>query len=75
LSDRLADQQYSLAHQSPERNGWRNRGDNIGRIEISETFRLIDLPVGMPREIFTDLKKVRVCGQQLKISHRPGQVE
>ncbi len=43
-------------------------GRNIGRIEISEDFSLIDLPVGMPREIFNDLRKVRVCGQALNIS-------
>ena len=46
-------------------------GRHIGAIEIEEAFSLIDLPIGMPREIFRDLKKVWVCGQQLKIS-RPG---
>jgi ATP-dependent RNA helicase DeaD len=46
-------------------------GRNIGHIAIEEDFSLIDLPVGMPREVFRDLKKVWVCGQQLKISrHR-----
>jgi ATP-dependent RNA helicase DeaD len=43
-------------------------GNHIGQIEISEQFSLIDLPKGMPKEIFKDLKKVWVCGQQLKIS-------
>ncbi len=43
-------------------------GDHVGQIEISEQFSLIDLPKGMPKEIFRDLKKVWVCGQQLKIS-------
>ncbi len=47
-------------------------GQHIGQIEIFENYSLIDLPVGMPREIFKDLKKVWVCGQQLRIS-RPGQ--
>jgi ATP-dependent RNA helicase DeaD len=46
-------------------------GRNIGQIAIEDTYSLIDLPVGMPREIFRDLKKVWVCGQQLRIS-RPG---
>ncbi len=43
-------------------------GRHIGAIEIESEFSLIDLPVGMPREVFRDLKKVWVCGQQLRIS-------
>ena len=43
-------------------------GRHIGAIEIESDFSLIDLPVGMPRELFRDLKKVWVCGQQLQIS-------
>lgn len=43
-------------------------GQHIGAIEIEDEFSLIDLPVGMPREVFRDLKKVWVCGQQLRIS-------
>jgi len=43
-------------------------GRHIGAIEIEDDFSLIDLPVGMPREVFRDLKKVWVCGQQLRIS-------
>jgi len=43
-------------------------GRYIGAIEIEEEFSLLDLPVGMPREVFRDLKKVWVCGQQLRIS-------
>ena len=43
-------------------------GRHIGAIEIEADFSLIDLPVGMPREVFRDLKKVWVCGQQLRIS-------
>jgi ATP-dependent RNA helicase DeaD len=46
-------------------------GDHIGHIEIHTEYSLVDLPVGMPREVFNDLIKVRVCGQALKIS-RPG---
>ncbi|TWI12061.1 DEAD/DEAH box helicase [Aerolutibacter ruishenii] len=44
----------------------------IGRIDIRDDHSLIDLPEGMPREIMEHLKKVRVAGQQLRIS-RPGQ--
>ena len=47
-------------------------GEHIGQIEISDQHSLVDLPKGMPKEVFNDLKKVWVCGQQLKIS-RPGE--
>ena len=43
-------------------------GEHIGQIEIEDNFSLVDLPVGMPKAIFMDLKKVRVCGQRLDIS-------
>ncbi|MDH3419830.1 MAG: DEAD/DEAH box helicase [Gammaproteobacteria bacterium] len=43
-------------------------GRYIGHIEINADFSLIDLPVGMPREVLEGLKKVWVCGQALKIS-------
>ena len=41
---------------------------HIGHIEIQTDFTLIDLPKGMPDEIFQDLRKVWVCGQKLQIS-------
>ncbi len=40
----------------------------IGRINIYDDYSLVDLPEGMPKEIFNELKKVWVVGQQLKIS-------
>jgi len=40
----------------------------IGQICIESDHSLIDLPVGMPKEIFSDLKKTRVCGVPMKIS-------
>lgn len=43
-------------------------GGQIGRIEIYEDHSTIDLPAGMPPEIFRGLKKVWVAGQQLNIS-------
>ena len=43
-------------------------GEHIGHIEIEQQFSTVDLPVGMPRDIFMDLKKVRVCGRPMKIS-------
>ena len=43
-------------------------GEHIGHIEIDQHFSTVDLPAGMPRDIFMDLKKVRVCGRPMKIS-------
>ena len=40
----------------------------MGRINIYDDYSLIDLPEGMPRAIFNDLKKTRVVGQPLRIS-------
>ncbi len=44
----------------------------IGRIEIYEEYSTVDMPDGMPREIFDHLSKVRVSGQQLRISKASG---
>jgi len=49
----------------------------IGQISIETDHSLVDLPEGMPKEIFADLKKTRVCGVPLKLSrlsdqHRSG---
>ncbi|GMG87344.1 DEAD/DEAH box helicase [Biformimicrobium ophioploci] len=41
----------------------------IGRIEIYDRFSTVDLPEGMPKEVFQHLKKVRVAGEALKIIH------
>ena len=46
-------------------------GEHIGHIDIREDHSLVDLPQGMPGEIFAGLKRTRVCGQALAIS-RPG---
>ena len=43
----------------------------IGRIEIYQDHSTVDLPDGMPKEVFDHLKSVWVSGQKLKIS-RPG---
>ena len=40
----------------------------IGRIEIEDEYSLIDLPEGMPKDVFQHLKKVWVSGRPLKIS-------
>jgi ATP-dependent RNA helicase DeaD len=41
---------------------------HIGHIDIHTEFSLVDLPDGMPKDVFRELRKVRVCGQCLKIS-------
>jgi len=41
----------------------------IGRIEIFDTYSMLELPDGMPPDLFKHLGKVWVAGQQLKISY------
>jgi ATP-dependent RNA helicase DeaD len=41
---------------------------HIGHIDIHSDFSLVDLPVGMPNDVFQNLKRTWVCGQRLKIS-------
>ncbi len=41
---------------------------HMGRIQINDDYSTIDLPEGMPKDIFADLKSVRVAGQKLNIS-------
>ncbi len=43
-------------------------GEHIGHISIEQSYSLVDLPSGMPRDILMDLKKVRVCGRPMKIA-------
>jgi ATP-dependent RNA helicase DeaD len=44
----------------------------IGRVSIRGEHSLIDLPEGMPTDVFQHLKKVWVTGQQLRISEWDG---
>ena len=41
---------------------------NIGRIDIRDKYSFVDLPEGMPKDVFTDLKKTWVGGQKLNIT-------
>ncbi len=41
---------------------------HIGYIDIDKNFSTIDLPPGMPEEIFNDLRTVKVCGKELNLS-------
>jgi ATP-dependent RNA helicase DeaD len=43
-------------------------GRHIGHIDIHEDHSFVDLPAGMPKEIFRELKTVRVRGAELHIS-------
>jgi ATP-dependent RNA helicase DeaD len=40
----------------------------IGQIEIFDGYSVVDLPDGMPKNVFQDLQKAWVCQQQLKIT-------
>ncbi len=40
----------------------------IGHIGIGEDTTTVDLPSGMPKEVFETLRRIRVCGQALDIS-------
>uniref|UniRef100_UPI0025F5532A DbpA RNA binding domain-containing protein n=1 Tax=Rugamonas sp. TaxID=1926287 RepID=UPI0025F5532A len=42
---------------------------HIGRIEIFDSYSMLELPAGMPEDVFAHLGKVWVGGQQLRISH------
>jgi ATP-dependent RNA helicase DeaD len=42
-------------------------GVHIGRVDIREDHSYVDLPEGMPPQIFKDLQKVRVAGRELRI--------
>jgi ATP-dependent RNA helicase DeaD len=41
---------------------------HIGRVDIREDHSFVDLPDGMPSDVFKHLKKVWVSGQQLRIT-------
>ena len=43
-------------------------GVHIGRVDIREDHSYVDLPEGMPKNIFRELQKVRVAGRELRIS-------
>jgi ATP-dependent RNA helicase DeaD len=43
-------------------------GEHIRHIDIHTEYSLVDLPLGMPKDILRDLKKTWVCGQRLNIT-------
>ena len=42
--------------------------EHIGRINILDDYSLVDLPEGMPRDVFNDLRNAWILGKQLRIS-------
>jgi ATP-dependent RNA helicase DeaD len=44
-------------------------GRFIGHVDIHEDHSFVDLPEGMPKEIFRSLKTVKVVGRELQIAH------
>ena len=48
-------------------------GVHIGRVDIREDHSFVDLPEGMPKQIFKELQKVRVVGP--RASDQPGRRE
>lgn len=47
----------------------------IGSIDIHDDFTLVDLPDGMPNEVFQILKKARVSGRPLRIKAFKGEAD
>ncbi|MDA1014367.1 MAG: DbpA RNA binding domain-containing protein, partial [Planctomycetota bacterium] len=43
-------------------------GECIGPIKIHDAFSTVDLPEGMPEDIFQTLHRTRVAGKQLRLS-------
>ncbi len=47
------------------------QGRSIGRIRIYDTHSTVDLPRGMPEDVFQDLRRLRVMNKELQISRLP----
>lgn len=46
--------------------------ENIGRIELFDRYSTVELPEGMPRDLFQHLRNVRVRGERLRIALADG---
>jgi len=42
--------------------------ESVGQISINEAYSTVELPQGMPDNVFHELRKVRVCGRQLRLT-------
>ena len=47
-------------------------GKAIGRIQIFDAYSTVDLPKGMPKDVFEGLRQLRVMGKPLQISRLQG---
>jgi len=47
----------------------------MGRLRIFEAYSTIELPDGMPKDLFQHLRKVRVCGIPIELSRVEGQID
>ena len=47
-------------------------GRSIGRIQIFDAHSLVDLPKGMPEEVFQGLRRLKVMNRELQISRQKG---
>jgi ATP-dependent RNA helicase DeaD len=45
----------------------------VGKIIIHDQYSTVELPANMPDEVFHELRKVRVCGRQLRLSKAEAQ--
>jgi len=45
---------------------------DIGYIQLYDNYSTVDLPEGMPKDVFQHLQKVWVCGRQLQLSAEGG---
>ena len=43
------------------------QGRMIGRIQIFESHSFVDLPKGMPQDVFASLKRLKVMNRELQI--------
>jgi ATP-dependent RNA helicase DeaD len=46
-------------------------GRSIGRIQIFDSHSLVDLPKGMPEDVFQGLRRLKVMNRELQISRQP----
>ena len=40
----------------------------IGKVQVMDDHSTVDLPEGMPKSVFKELKQVHICGQRLNAS-------
>ena len=45
-----------------------SNGRSIGRIQIFDAHSLVDLPQGMPEDVFQGLRRLKVMNRELQIS-------